>query len=140
MCIVSVCGSIKQLTLCCRRLPQSKPIEILLLFGYGRSLIDQTPDIWSIRGSSSIKTKAYLVLVDAVAKIFLLFRPTQRIMTCNDPQLQLAWYLVDVVAMLLSATGGILDSQGMMVYNNTMERIFAQENITVNPNLVIMMR
>jgi hypothetical protein len=40
-------------------------------------------------------------LVDAVAKIFLLFRPTQRIMTCNDPQLQLAWYLVDAVAMLL---------------------------------------
>ena len=61
-------------------------------------------------------------------------------MTCNDPQLQLAWYLVDVVAMLLSATEGILDSQGMMVYNNTMERIFALENITVNPNLVIMMR
>jgi len=110
MCIVSVCGSIKQLTLCCRRLPQSKPIEILLLFGYGRSLIDQTPDIWSIRGSSSIKTKAYLVLVDAVAKIFLLFRPTQRIMTCNDPQLQLAWYLVDAVAMLkaIHARGGLL--------------------------------
>jgi len=40
----------------------------------------------------------------------------------------------------LSATGGILDSQGMMVYNNTMERIFALENISVNPNLVIMMR
>ena len=39
----------------------------------------------------------------------------------------------------LSATGGILDSQGMMVDNNTMERIFALENITVNPNLVIMM-
>ena len=76
---------------------------MLLLFGYGRSLIDQLPDIWSIRGSSSIKTKAYLVLVDAVAKIFLLFRPTQRIMTCNDPQLQLAWYLVDAVAMLLRA-------------------------------------
>jgi hypothetical protein len=74
---------------------------MLLLFGYGRSLIDQIPDIWSItRGSSSIKTKAYLVLVDAVAKIFLLFRPTQRIMTCNDPQLQLAWHLVDAVAML----------------------------------------
>ena len=101
MCIVSVCGSMKQLTLCCRREPQSKPIEMLLLFGYSRSLIDQIPDIWSIRGSSSIKTKAYLVLVDAVAKIFLLFRPTQRIMTCNDPQLQLAWYLVDAVAMLL---------------------------------------
>ena len=101
MCIVSVCGSMKQLTLCCRREPQSKPIEMLLLFGYSRSLIDQTPDIWSIRGSSLIKTKAYLVLVDAVAKIFLLFRPTQRIMTCNDPQLQLAWYLVDAVAMLL---------------------------------------
>jgi len=30
----------------------------------------------------------------------LLFRPTQRIMTCNDPQLQLAWYLFDAVAML----------------------------------------
>ena len=102
MCIVSVCGSIKQLTLCCRHDPQSKPIEMLLLFGYGRSLIDQIPDIWSIRGSSSIKTKAYLVLVDAVAKIFFLFRPTQRIMTCNDSQLQLAWYLVDAVAMLLS--------------------------------------
>ena len=104
MCIVSVCGSMKQLTLCCRREPQSKPIEMLLLFGYGRSLIDQLPDIWSIRGSSSIKTKAYLVLVDAVAKIFLLFRPTQRIMTCNDPQLQLAWYLVDAVAMLFKIT------------------------------------
>ena len=77
---------------------------MLLLFGYGRSLIDQLPDIWSIRGSSSIKTKAYLVLVDAVAKIFLLFRPTQRIMTCNDPQLQLAWYLVDAVAMLFKIT------------------------------------
>ena len=41
----------------------------------------------------------------------------------------------------LSATGGILDSQGMigmMVDNNTMGRIFALENITVNPNLVIM--
>lgn len=112
---------------------------MLLLFGYSRSLINQIPVICSIRGSSSIKTKAYLVLVDAVAKIFLLFRPTQRIMTCNDPQLQLAWYLVDVVAMLLSATEGILDSQGMMVDNNTMERIFALENITVNPNLVIMM-
>ena len=83
---------------------------MLLLFGYSRSLIDQIPDIWSIRGSSSIKTKAYLVLVDAVAKIFLLFRPTQRIMTCNDPQLQLAWYLVDAVAMLkaIHARGGLL--------------------------------
>ena len=102
MCIVSVCGSIKQLTLCCRRLPQSKPIEILLLFGYGRSLIDQLPDIWSIRGSaSSNKTKACLVLlVDAVAKIFLFFRPTQHIVTCNDPQLQLAWYLVEAVEVL----------------------------------------
>jgi hypothetical protein len=74
------------------RKPQSKPIEMLLLFGFGRSLIDQIPDIWSIRGSSSIKTEAYLVLVDAVARIFLLFRPTHNIMTCNDPQLQLAWY------------------------------------------------
>ena len=85
----------------CRREPQSKPIEMLLLFGYSQSLIDQIPDIWSIRGSSPIKTKAYLVLVDAVAKIILLFRTTQRIMTCNDPQIQLAWYLVDAVAMLL---------------------------------------
>ena len=101
MCIVSDCGSIKQLTSCCRREPQSKPIEMLLLFGYGRSLIDQIPDIWSIRGSSSIKTKAYLVLVDVVAKIFLLFRPTECIMTCNDLQLQLAWYLVNAVEMLL---------------------------------------
>ena len=101
MCIVSFCGSIKQSTLCCWHKPQSKPTEMLLLFGYGWSLIDQIPDIWSIRGSSSTKTKAFLVLVDAVAKIFLLFRPTQRIMTCNAPQLQLAWYLVDAVAMLL---------------------------------------
>jgi len=81
---------------------------MLLLFGYGWSLINQIPDIWSIRGSSSNKTKANLVLVDAVAKIFLLFRPTQRIMTCNDPQLQLAWYLVDAVAMLLRRTGASL--------------------------------
>ena len=100
MCIVSVCGSIKQLTLCCRREPQSKPIEMLLLFGYSQSLIDQIPDIWSIRGSSSIKTKAYLVLVDAVAKIFLLFQPSQHIMMCNDSQLPLAWYLVDAVELL----------------------------------------
>ena len=57
---------------------------MLLLFGNNRSLIDQIPYIWSTRGSSSTKTKAYLVLVDVVAKIFLLFRPTQRIMTCND--------------------------------------------------------
>lgn len=97
MCIVSFCGSIKQSTLCCWHKPQSKPTEMLLLFGYGWSLIDQIPDIWSIRGSSSTKTKAFLVLVDAVAKIFLLFRPTQRIMTCNAPQLQLAWYLVEAV-------------------------------------------
>ena len=102
MCIVSVCGSMKQWTVCCWREPQSKPIEMLLLFGYSRSLIDQIPDIWSIRGSSSIKTKAYLVLVDAVAKIFLLCRPTQRIMMCNEPQIQLAWYLVDALAMLLA--------------------------------------
>ena len=85
----------------CRHKSQSKPIEMLLLIGYSRSLIDQIPDIWSIRGSaSSNKTKACLVLVDAVAKIFLFFRPTQHIMTCNDPQLQLAWYLVEAVEML----------------------------------------
>ena len=39
----------------CRRKPQSKPIEMLLLFGYGQSLINQIPDIWSLNKGVILK-------------------------------------------------------------------------------------